>query len=226
MHIDSDLLKRLLVGNIEYVLLVISMLMTRMVWLRTLAVGSGVAGFIYCTWWLHDPVGMFWEPTFTLVNVAQLALLKYRNVATRFSDNDREFYLRIFPQLEPYQMRRLLKAGLWLTGPAGTELTRQGVVVTHLCYLRSGHLEARVDGLTVGQCAPNSLIGEISIANGQPASATVVAMEEIHYLALEREALHRLMRQDAEIAHAVERGLRRNLESVLIQRTKPSTSGV
>ena len=112
MHIDSDLLKRLLVGNIEYVLLVISMLMTRMVWLRTLAVGSGVAGFIYCTWWLHDPVGMFWETTFTLVNVAQLALLKYRNVATRFSDNDREFYLRIFPQLEPYQMRRLLKAGL------------------------------------------------------------------------------------------------------------------
>ena len=226
MHIDSAFLNRLLVGNIEYILLVISMMMTSMVWLRGLAIASGIAGFIYSAWWLHDPVGIFWEITFTLVKVVQLALIKYRNFAARFSVDDRDFYDRVFPQLEPHQMRRLLKTGHWLTAPAGTILTQQGLLVPHLCYLHSGNLEVRVNDGPVGTCDPKSLIGEISIASGQPATATVVARDEIHYLALERAALHKLMKADAEIAHAVERSLRRNLETVLIQRTKPATSGV
>jgi hypothetical protein len=226
MHIDSSFINRLLVGNIEYILLVISMMMTRMVWLRALAISSGVAGFIYSAWWLHDPVGMFWETIFTLVNVVQLALIKYRNYAARFSADDLDFYNRVFPHLEPWQMRRLLKTGNWLTAPAGTELTRQGMLAPHLCYLNSGILEVRVNDCLVGMCDPKSLIGEISIANGQPATATVVARNEVRYLALEREALHKLMRADAEIAHAVERSLRRNLETVLIQRTKPAVSGI
>jgi len=226
MHFDPDFIRRLLVGNIEYILLVISMMMTRMIWLRSLAIASGVAGLIYSAYWLHDPVGVFWETTFTLVNVVQLALIKYRNLAARFSADDQDFYNRVFPHLEPWQMRRLLRTGQWQTAPAGTELTRQGTVVTHLCYLNSGILEVRVNDFTVGVCDPKSLIGEISIASGQPATATVVARNEVHYLALEREALHKLMRTDAEIAHAVERSLRRNLETVLIQRTKPAVSGV
>jgi hypothetical protein len=226
MHLDSEFINRLLVGNIEYILLVISMMMTRMIWLRSLAIASGVAGFIYSAWWLHDPIGVFWEITFTLVNVVQLALITYRHFTARFSADDRDFYDRVFPQLEPHQMRRLLKTGKWLTGPAGTTLTRQGELVSHLCYLNSGNLEVRVNDVPVGVCDPKSLIGEISIASGQPATATVVARDEIYYLAIEREALHKLMKADAEIAHAVERSLRRNLETTLIMRTKPAASGI
>lgn len=226
MHLEPEFIKRLLVGNIEYILLVISMMMTQMVWLRSLAIASGIAGFIYSTWWLHDPVGIFWETVFTLVNVVQLALIKYRNFIARFSADDLDFYTRIFPKLEPWQMRRLLKTGRWLQAAPGTELTRQGELVSHLCYLNSGRLDVLVHGQAVGVCEPKSLIGEISIANGQPATATVIAREPIHYLALERAALHRLMKADTEIAHAVESSLRRNLETTLIQRTKPTTSGV
>ena len=72
MHLDPEFIKRLLVGNIEYILLVISMMMTQMIWLRSLAIASGVAGFVYSLWWLHDPVGVFWETVFTLVNIVQL----------------------------------------------------------------------------------------------------------------------------------------------------------
>ena len=122
MHLDPEFIKRLLVGNIEYILLVISMMMTQMVWLRSLAIASGVAGFIYSTWWLHDPVGIFWETVFTLVNVVQLALIKYRNFIARFSADDLDFYNRIFPKLEPWQMRRLLKTGHWLNAAPGDSM--------------------------------------------------------------------------------------------------------
>src|SRR6516165_3650875 len=102
MHFDSAFLGRLVVGNIEYVLLVISMMMTRMGWLRILAIGSGASGLIYSACWLRDPVGIFWESAFTLVNIVQLALIKFRNVTARFSQDDQEFYKRFLPRLEPH----------------------------------------------------------------------------------------------------------------------------
>ena len=221
MNFNSDFVSRLLVGNIEYILLIISMMMTSMIWLRSLAIASGVAGFVYSAWWLHDPIGVFWETAFTSVNVVQLLLIKYRNVTALFSEDDRELYFRIFPQLEPYQMRRLLKTGKWMTAPAGTELTRQGELVSHLYFLSSGCLEVLIGSVKVGVCGPKSLIGEISFASGQPATATVVSRDQIRYFAFEQDALHKLMRADPEIGRAVEGSLRRNLETTLIQRTTP-----
>jgi hypothetical protein len=223
VNFDSDFVNRLIVGNIEYILLVLSMMMTSMIWLRSLAIASGVAGFVYSAWWLHDPVGMFWETAFTSVNVVQLLLIKYRNVTTRFSDLDRELYIRTFPDLEPYQMRRLLKTGKWITAPPATELTQQGQPVSHLYFLHSGYLEVLVNGVNVGVCDSKSLVGEISFARDQPATATVISRGEISYFAFEKSALRKLMQADPEIGRVVEGSLRRNLETTLIQRTTPAT---
>ena len=70
MQINFDLLTMLFVGNISYLLLTISMMMTRMLMLRTVAIGSGISGGIYDYFWLNDLVGTFWEVAFTSVNLA------------------------------------------------------------------------------------------------------------------------------------------------------------
>ena len=41
---NSEIITRLFVGNLEYVLLITSMMMTRMLMLRMFAISSGVAG--------------------------------------------------------------------------------------------------------------------------------------------------------------------------------------
>ena len=51
-----------------------------------------------------------------------------------------------------------------------------------------------VDNSQAGYCTPGSLIGEIGVLTGKPATDRVIATESSHYLALEREALHRLMK--------------------------------
>ena len=226
MNLNSEFLIRLLVGNIEYILLVLSMLMTRMTWLRVIAIGSGLSGLVYSAHWLHDPVGVFWESTFILVNVVQLTLIKYRNSTSRLSEDDMDFYQRFVPDLEPYQARRLLRTGRWQMAERGTELTRQDEIVSHLVYIKFGEVDVTVDGKPVGSCGANSLVGEISISTGQPASATVTVRKPTRYLALERQALNKLMRSDADILHAVERNFRRNLETILVLRTKPAKSGI
>jgi CRP-like cAMP-binding protein len=162
-------------------------------------------------------MGTFWEMAFTLVNVAQIALITYRNGSSRFNDEEQAFYTQVVPTLEPFQTRRLLQAGVWRDGGPGTELTRQGEIVFHLIFLRSGEASVFVDGRRVGNCSEGDLIGEISIRTGKPATATVVASASIRYLALEREALHRLMKADPEIALAIDVSNRLDLESKLVR---------
>jgi len=214
---NSELITRLFVGNLEYVLLITSMLMTRMLMLRMFAISSGVAGASYSFFWLSDPVGTFWEIAFTVVNVAQIALMAHRNRMAQFSDEERAFYAQVVPTLEPYQVRRLMRGGVWRDGHTGTELIRQGELVSHLIFLRSGEVSVLVNGRQVGVCTEGNLIGEISIRTGRIATATVIANASIRYLALERDAVHRLMKADPEIALAIDVSNRLDLESKLIR---------
>src|SRR5438046_3642387 len=47
MSFDAAFVTQLLVGNLAYLLLIISMVMTRMLWLRLFAIGSGIVGTAY-----------------------------------------------------------------------------------------------------------------------------------------------------------------------------------
>ena len=214
---ESELITRLFVGNLEYVLLIISMLMTRMLMLRIFAISSGAAGASYSFFWLSDPVGTFWEVAFTLINVVQIALIAHRNRMAQFNDEERAFYAQVVPTLEPYQVRRLMRAGVWLDAHPGTELIRQGELASHLIFLRSGEVTVLVNGSQVGVCTEGNLVGEISIRTGKLATATVIAHASVRYLALERDALHRLMKADPEIALAIDVSNRMDLESKLIR---------
>jgi hypothetical protein len=214
---NSALLTRYFVGNLEYVLLITSMLMTRMLLLRVFAISSGFVGASYSLIWLSDPVGTFWEIAFTSVNIGQIALITYRNQLSRFNNEERTFYSQVVPTLEPSQARRLLQTGVWRDGQPGTALTRQGEPVSHLIFLRSGDAIVMVDGKRVGKCNEGDLIGEISIRTGKVATATVIASASIRYLALERKALHRLMKADPEVALAIDLSNRLDLESKLVR---------
>ncbi len=214
---NSDIVTRLFVGNLEYMLLIISMMMTRMLLLRVFAISSGVAGGCYSFLWLSDPIGTFWEGIFTGVNIAQITLITLRNRSSRFNLEEQTFYAQVVPTLDPYQVRRLMDTGVWLDGEPGTELTRQDEVVSHLVFLKSGRVTVLVNNNAVGYCTAGNLIGEISIRTGKPATATVIATEPVRYLALERNALHRLMKADSDIAHAIDVGNRLDLETKLIR---------
>lgn len=216
MQFNFDFVTKLLVGNITYLLLIISMMMTRMSMLRIVAIGSGVSGGIYDYFWLNDPVGTFWEATFTSVNVVQLALVGYANMLARFNDEERDFYTQFVAQLEPYQVRRILRTGVWLDAGPGTALACQGEIVSHLIFLTSGKCDVLVKDQSVGRCNAGSVIGEISFRSGKGATATVVAMEPVHYLALERNGLHKLVKADPEIAHAIENVSTQALEYKLV----------
>lgn len=217
LTLDSAFSGGAFVGHAGYVLLILSMLMTRMTWLRILAIGAGLLQALYYAIWLHDPVGTFWETLFTLTNVGQLAILAYRNRMARFTADERAFYETAVPSLEPRDARKLLHAGKWLEAPPGTILAVEGQPVEQLAFIVAGAVDIRVANRNVAEVGPNGFIGEISVSTGGPATATAVARTPVRYLAFDAPFLRKLLDGSDEIGRAVELAFRHGLRDKLMR---------
>ena len=226
MRVDGTFLSQLVVGNLTYILLIISMLMTRMFWLRIFATAAGLVGAAYTWFWLNDPISTTWELIFVSVNVVQISIASYRNAKMTFTPEEREFYRLMVPSLEPHQVRRLLRIAEWRHTEPGARLIEQGKLATHLIFIRSGEVEILHEGVKVGSCGRGSLLGEISIANDDPATATAVAVEPVQYLAIEKHALRKLRRSDPAISLAMENCTRESLRTKLVQMNVAAAQGV
>jgi len=199
-----------------YLLLIISMLMTRLTWLRVLAIGSGILeGAYYLS--IGDANSLFWEAMLVVTNVGQLAILAYHNRMARFTPDELAFYEIVVPTLEPSQARRLLKTGRWVEAPAGTVLSREGEVVADLVFLAAGEVDIKVGEQSIGHCGTGSFVGEISASTGGPATATSIARTPVRYLAFERVSLMKMLRNSSEIGQAVELAFRHGLRDKLIR---------
>jgi CRP-like cAMP-binding protein len=203
-----------LIGNASYVFLIASMLMTRMSLLRVLAVGSGLLSVSYSLM-INDHVSASWEVVFVAVNLGQLSLQAWRNRASRFTPAERVFREAVVPALEPAQARRVLNAGHWRQAQAGEVLIVYGQLASHMLFITDGEVSVAVHDAVVGTCGQGELVGEMSVLTDLPATATITTLRPTRYLALERQALHRLMARDPEIEQAIDqcyrKGMRRKL---------------
>jgi hypothetical protein len=219
MNLESIFVSQLLVGNLTYVLLIVSMLMTRMFWLRVFAICAGTVGATYTWFWLHDPISTVWEVMFTIVNILQISLASYRNATSTFSKEEQGFYDFVVPSLEPYQVRRLLSIGEWHEAPPGTQLIEQSSNVSHLIFITSGRVDILYHGTVISSCGTGQLLGEISAVAEEvvPATASAVVSEPVRYLALERGLLQKVKNSDPSIARAIEICSRRSLRDKLVE---------
>ncbi len=217
LTIESILSPGAMVGHLSYGLLILSMLMTRMVWLRAFAIASGVVGLTYDVFWLFDPVGVFWESMFVLTNIGQIVILAYRNRVARFTAEERAFCEMAVPELEPVQARRLIRLGRWLDGGPGTVLARSGEAVRDLVFLVSGAVDIEVDGHVVAECTAGAFIGEISVSTGGPASATAMVREPARYLAFDSAVVRHEFDRGTDIGRALEAAFRHGLREKLVR---------
>ncbi len=207
-------------GHASYFLLVLAMLMSSILTLRVLALGSGLAGFVYSAMILADPVGAFWEIAFVIANGAQLALMAWRSRMVHFSEEDHRFHQSAIPLVPAALARALINTGQWRDLGAGAVLTRQGEAVQTLTYIAEGTVEIRVDGQLVAACHSGDFVGELGIFSDHPATATAVAVTPLRVLAFERPALMRAQRRQPEFRLALDAAFNTNLRHKLTAANK------
>lgn len=209
-----------LLGHSSYVLLVISMLMRRMVWLRIFVIASALAGICYSLLILHDPVGSFWEMLLIVVNVGQLIRIWWQDRRTRFEGREAQMRELHFAHLSPSRLKLLIDSGAWVTLPSGSTLCKEGVPVPYLYYLHSGVASVSVADRIVARCTPGSFIGEMTISTGEPANASVALQTDAEIWRIEAPRLRQLAERSAETREALEAAFFRTLRLRIIDRNK------
>ena len=169
----------ILFGHFTYFLLIISMLMRRMVWLRSLAVASGLAKIVYRAFFMLDPVSVVWEAIFVAVNIGQLIVLWYYERHHTFEEDQRHFIASMPAGVERRSLKRLLEFSTIRDVPAGTTLTTEGESVTELIFVASGVAVVEPGGAVVAACESGDYVGEMSFLTGKPASATARAVKPV-----------------------------------------------
>lgn len=215
-----------LLGNSSYILLILSMAMRNMFWLRILAVCSGVTGIIYDAFILHDPVGTFWESCFTLVNLVQWAWLHYDRRKLRLTLDERDLKTKYFNNVSDIELKQLLNCSKLIKIMSGECLTRQGEKVEHLFMLTSGQVEIRYDDKVISACGAGDLIGEIGFLTQGAASATATATTTCEALQFDHKMISVLLKSSPELSITwnkiinqglTEKLLRQNMTNLAIQ---------
>ena len=206
---DAALSPDSVLGHASYVLLIIAMLMTRMLYLRLFAIAAGTVGIAYFVSKTGDLVSAGWEIAFVAVNIVQVGIILWKNRALEFSDDDWLFREQVAPSLDAGLVRRLLATGQWRTAEPGHVFTQHGQMVSHLIFIADGEVRITVDEIEVGLCYRGSLVGEISILSGTPATATATALTPVRYLALERTALRKLIARERSVEQAIDMSFRK-----------------
>lgn len=191
-------------GHAAYFLLVLSMLMRRMFWLRLLVIASALVAIAYAALILTDPVSTMWETLLVVVNVLQLTLSWWMDRRTQFDTRESRLKDLHFPNLSPHRMRRLLKIGRWQELPAGLRLATAGEPIQAAYFVYDGMARVEIEGRSVGRCAPDSFVGEMTASTGEPAFADVVLEVDSVLWQIDAVALRRLMTDDPLIGHALE----------------------
>lgn len=217
LTVESALSGNSLLGHLAYVLLTISMLMRRMVWLRIFVILSALSSIAYFGVILRDPVSVFWETLLISVNVAQLGLIWWLDRRTQFDERESRMIELHFKSVPRRRMRRLIDRGVWKQLPAQAQLTRQGTPVPALYYLAAGEAQVLVNGGLVATCATGSFVGEMTALTGEPAFATVEASEPLDVWMIPAGKLRSIVSEEPESGRAIEAAFFRVVRERLVQ---------
>jgi len=205
-----------LIGHFAYVLLIASMLMRDMRWLRILAIGAGSVSAVYY-WAQADYVSVFWETLFTLVNICQLLIIAIENRRGKFSKDEQYFIKTCLAGLERAQARKFVKLGAWTQVSQGAILITEDTCPQLLKFVVEGKAIVTRSGKLLGKIGRGDFLGEMSYLTGKNASASVTTDTTMRYLAFDRNILKEHLAKNPEVRFALESSFNRNLVEKLVK---------
>jgi CRP-like cAMP-binding protein len=199
-------------GTLAYAVIALSYLMTRIFWLRVVAVIGLFLQIAFFRLSGEDmTAGLGWDLIFIAINLVMLFLLVRERASLTLPDKDAPMLRQSFAGLDDVQIARLLKAADWRDAQPGEILTKQDHAVDSLFFLCSGRASVEVNGSFETYLEKGSFIGEIAYLTGNLATATVVIDEPSRVLAFSKMRMAKVTNQDSRIAGIIYELLGRDL---------------
>lgn len=190
------------VANVFYLF---AYLVRDILWLRLLTVMASVClstYFFFRTEPLMPPI--YWNLVFTSINVYWILLLLLERRPVHFKEAERKLYQMVFRTLTPREMQKLLNFAAWERAAPSQRIVKQGAPLDRIMVIYSGHVSVQVDGMEVAQLKEGQFIGEMSFLTDATTSASVVARDDVEYVAWPQHALKRFLDRNPELRAALQ----------------------
>ena len=120
----------------------------------------------------------------------------------------------IFRGLNKAALFQVARRAVEVSHPKGTVLVREGDPGDSLCIIVDGAVDILKDDHVVAQLEAGDYFGELSLIDGEPRSATVVAVEDVVLLTLSSSAFDSLL-GDPYFCRGILRSLSERFREVL-----------
>lgn len=204
-----------MLGHLFYLLLIASMLSSRIYWLRVGVVGAALTEIAFALLISNDMAALFWMVLLLAVSLIQLVRLMLADRTAVFTDDEQQMVRSVFRELDSQDARKLLDKGFWIDGGEGRELIQEGSAVSHLYYLAKGKAEVRSAGNTVGHCKSGDLIGEGTVLTSETATGTVTLTENSHLWCVPAPVLQDYLEKNVAVRSVIDRRISEALKSKL-----------
>jgi CRP/FNR family transcriptional regulator, cyclic AMP receptor protein len=96
----------------------------------------------------------------------------------------------------------------------GTVMTRQGADGGLAFVIATGRAEVIRNGKRLARLGPGDVVGELSLIDGQPRSATVTALTDMEVLEVDGHDLRKLLRKAPPVVHKLLESMSHRLREV------------
>ena len=187
-----------LVGHLSFILTALSFGVRDMLFLRSLAIASGVVGITYNTLNFDPPLWLviFWLSVFIFINVYRIVGIILERRGIKFNEEELELYETVFQNFTSLEFMKLMRIAEWRSVESGYQFAQQGEVIDGLNLLFNGEVVISRDDKELGRGRDGSMIGEMSFIRGGAASATVLATRVCRYVHWPKEQLRSLLNRN------------------------------
>lgn len=149
----------------------------------------------------------------SIAGITRTFLIK-RNV--HFSSEEEQFLKSGLPGIPREVARKIMNAGNWLTLRPRTNLAHEGQPVTHLYFILHGTAGVFVMDNKVAEIH-EGFIGELSVLDGGPASASVITLKNTRVFCVSGKALRQMTKADTQTSLYLETHLSTSTKQKLMQ---------
>lgn len=207
----------LLIRNVAMLLLVAAVAMPTIAAMRWFALAASLVGAVGAASTGGDAGNLAGWVLIGVAVLLRLVLGRSWRLGHPLTKEEEFFHRSVVPDLSIGRVRRLLTAGRWREVVPGTALTRSGERIAELCFIARGVVDILVDGHKVGECVPGSLVGEVGLSTGDPATADAICATPVRYLGFESIRLYRLLDDHSDLQDAIELAIERSLRDKLVR---------
>ena len=199
-------------GHLSYVLIAISYWLTDMFWLRLVAIVGLSFEILYFLLSGGDlRTGIGWDVIFISINAYQLYRLMQARLSLRLPEAERELLRSVLAGLDDSQIARLLVAGEFCEIPQGTTLAEENKPLERLFFICAGRVKVSIAGREISRLEKGNFVGEVAFLTERPATATVIAEDDVRALVFDKGELNRFFRNEADVAGLIYQLLGREL---------------